>query len=41
MIENLKIKKSDVFLIFVIISTTAPSLGLLIGGKISSKIGGY
>ncbi len=37
----LEIESNDVFLIFVVISTTAPSLGLLIGGYISSKIGGY
>ena len=41
MIENLKIKKRNVFIIFVVISTTAPSLGLVIGGKVSTKIGGY
>lgn len=41
MITILNISKSEVFILFVIISTTAPSLGLIIGGKLSEKLGGY
>jgi len=41
MISVLGIFKGDVFLFFVIISTTAPTIGIAFGGYISQKIGGY
>lgn len=41
MITIMKISKSEVFILFVLISTTAPSLGLIVGGKLSEKLGGY
>ena len=41
MITILNFQKKTVFIIFTIISTTAPSLGLTLGGKICTKIGGY
>ena len=41
MITILNFKKKTVFILFTIISTTAPSLGLTMGGKICTKIGGY
>jgi MFS family permease len=41
MIAILKFEKKNVFVLFVLISTTAPSLGLFIGGKIIDHLGGY
>lgn len=37
----MEMDKNKVFLVFVIISTTSPTAGLLIGGKVSERIGGY
>lgn len=41
MITVLKVSKAKVFVFFIIISTTAPMAGLLIGGKFSEYLGGY
>lgn len=41
MINIMLMNKNKVFVLFIIISTTAPTLGLILGGKVSEKIGGY
>lgn len=41
MITVLKFDKNGVFLIFIIISTTAPTSGLILGAKVSEMLGGY
>lgn len=41
MITVMGVDKNKVFVLFIIISTTAPTGGLLVGGKISEMIGGY
>lgn len=41
MITVMGVDKNKVFILFIIISTTAPTGGLLAGGKVSELIGGY
>lgn len=41
MINYMGMDKNKVFILFVIISTTAPTAGLILGGKVSEMIGGY
>lgn len=41
MVSVMEIEPQNVFKLFVVISTTAPALGLVLGGKISSALGGY
>ena len=41
MINYMRMDKNKVFVLFVIISTTAPTMGLILGGKVSEMIGGY
>ena len=40
-ITQLKVNKKKVFLIFGIVSITGPVLGVIVGGKIVSMLGGY
>jgi len=41
MMEVLGLPKGKVFVYFVIISVTAPTCGLILGGKVSEMMGGY
>lgn len=41
MVNVMQIEPQNVFKLFIVISTTAPALGLVLGGKASSALGGY
>lgn len=41
MMQVLGLPKGKVFIFFVIISVTAPTFGLILGGKVSEMMGGY
>ena len=41
MIEVIGAQKEKVFSMFALVSITAPTLGVILGGKISESLGGY